>query len=382
MATGLVFAAFGIVVGTWSARLPAVAHGVGADHGELGIALVCLAAGCVLGMVVLGRCVDRARSGVLMPVAVLLLGVVLPLTAVVSSLPALCAVLVLVGLVQGTCNVTMNAHGAALQRTLGRPVLGGLHARFSIGGFVGAGIGGAVAGFGGGAGVTFLVAALACALAACAGWARRWSPTPADRRGSGAVVRDGHVPPVRIVVLLGALALAAMVAEGAVGDWGAVYLRDALGAPASVAALAYSAFAVAMTGTRLVVDRVGARAGPVRTVRWSAVVAIGALVLAVSGGSPVLALVGFAGLGVGLAAIVPTVYGAVGASARLMSVVVGTGYVGFLCGPAVIGFVSTLTGLRIALLVPAALLVAVVAGARVLRQDHTTTPMRSDPVSP
>ncbi|MFJ8957431.1 MFS transporter [Streptomyces sp. NPDC102381] len=381
VATGGVFTAFGIVIGTWSSRLPAVAEHVDAGHAELGAALMCLAAGCICGMVAVGRALERFGAAVLMPLLIAALGLVLPLTVVVPTLPVLCAVLVLLGFIQGTCNVTMNAHGSMVQRASRRPIMAGLHALFSIGGFVGAGVGAVVAGVGGGAFVTFAVAAVVAVAAAAAAWTWRYQPdelgsseragVPRERGAGG--TRTGKPPgwAVPRTLLLGLLALIGMMVEGAVGDWGAVYLRDAVGATASIAALAYSVFAVAMTLARLVADRVGERLGSVAVVRWSGFVAMLSLVLAVSVPSPVMALLGFACLGVGLAAITPTVFGAAGETGQSMSVVVGLGYVGFLVGPAVIGFTSAGVGLRFALLVPATLLLVVVVGADALRAPRS-----------
>src|SRR6266404_5580751 len=60
---------------------------------------------------------------------------------------------------------------------------------------------------------------------------------------------------------LGVLALCALLAEGAIGDWAAVYLRDYAGTSAELAALGFAAFSLAMTAGRLLGDRFVRRYG-------------------------------------------------------------------------------------------------------------------------
>jgi fucose permease len=152
------------------------------------------------------------------------------------------------------------------------------------------------------------------------------------------------------LAVLGLLALCALLAEGAMGDWSAVYLRQSLGTDAGFAALGYAGFSLAMTVGRLagdvVIERYGAIA--VLTAGSAAAAALlgGALMLA----SPWAALVGFAGVGIGIANAIPILFGAAG---RLPGVPAGigiaavstAGYCGFLAGPPLIGIAAELFGL-------------------------------------
>ncbi|WP_306213833.1 MFS transporter [Actinoplanes sp. RD1] len=72
IATSLAFLLFGAALGTWTARIPAVKQQLGLGDGRLGVALLAFAAGCILGMAVLGRLTDRLGSArVLVPAALL-----------------------------------------------------------------------------------------------------------------------------------------------------------------------------------------------------------------------------------------------------------------------------------------------------------------------
>ncbi len=163
----------------------------------------------------------------------------------------------------------------------------------------------------------------------------------------------------------------AMIAEGAASDWSAVYLYTTLSASTAFAAVAFVAFSIAMMLARLVGDRIVVRIGSVQLVRNSALFA--AIVFGVCGfliGTPTSAVIGFAGLGVGLAGLTPQIYSVAGqltasGAGRRLSVIVGMGYTGFLVGPALIGFTSAVIGLRGALAIPIllVLLIALAAGA-------------------
>jgi hypothetical protein len=91
--------------------------------------------------------------------------------------------------------------------------------------------------------------------------------------------------PPRAIVVLGAAAFCTMLAEGAAVDWSAVYLSHSFGAAAGIAALAYTAFSLAMTASRTVGDRLNRRLGPVTLARSGAVAATVGLGLALAIGS-------------------------------------------------------------------------------------------------
>jgi fucose permease len=373
MATAMVFLIFGIVAGAWTSRIPSIKAGLGLTDSQLSVALVAFAVGSITGMVVLGRFVDRVGSGTVMTVLVAAQGLFLILPAVASTPWLLCVALFILGSAQGTLNVSMNANAVEVQRAWGSPIMSTFHAIFSLGGFLGAAIGGVFAGLGLSPFTTFAIVCCG-SLAVCvvaAFWKLRAISPPGSPEASP--VDPTNTVPAKgsLVVLLGVLAMFAMVAEGAAGDWSAVYLHSTLGTSTAFAATAFVGFSIAMMLARLVGDRIVARIGPMLLVRWSAVFAalvfgIGALII----GTPVTAIIGFAGLGAGLAGITPQLYSFAGqltsaGAGRQLSIIVGMGYAGFLIGPAVIGFASTLTGLRGALAIPTlfVLVVAIAAGA-------------------
>jgi MFS family permease len=367
-ATALLFLLYGTLIGTWTARIPAVKQHLGLSDGRLSIALVGLALGAVTGMQLSGRLVDRYGSRRVMIPAALVDGCFLLPVALAPSLATLTVALFVFGVVHGVLNIAMNARGVEIERAAERPIMASFHAVYSIGGFLGAVLGGVAASAGAGPAVTFAVVAVLGA--ALAWWSGRWSTIAAagpagdaQESGTGRVALSG-------VLLLGMLALCALVGEGAAADWSSVYLRDSLHSSEGFAAAAFAAFFIAMTAGRLTGDRLAARFGAVRLVRGSGLLAAAGLGTALLVSHPVAGVMGFGCLGAGLSCVAPQVFSAAGhrnprRPAQAIARVASIGWLGFFAGPVLIGGAAEAISLPVALTIPVllALLVALAAGA-------------------
>lgn len=145
-----------------------------------------------------------------------------------------------------------------------------------------------------------------------------------------------------------------MMGEGAIADWGAVYLRNVRLTTESIAATGYAAFSVAMALGRFCGDGLTARFGAVRLVRLGGMVAAAGLSIALVVPGAAATLAGLALVGVGFSGIVPIVFSAAGRTPGIepgvaLATVTTTGYVGFLIGPPLIGFAAEWVGLPVAL---------------------------------
>jgi MFS family permease len=381
IAAALLFLLYGTLIGTWTARIPAVKAQLELTDGRLSIALVGLALGAVTGMQLSGRLVDRYGSRRIMLPAALVDGCFLLPVALAPSLMTLTLALFVFGTVHGVLNIAMNARGVEIEHAAERPIMSSFHAVYSIGGFLGAVLGGAAAWAGVGPLGTFaVVAALGAGLAA---WAGSWSTqvaAPAASSQAGA----GRGQPLRAgslsgVLPLGLLALCALVGEGAAADWSTVYLRDSLSSTEGFAAAAFAAFFIAMTAGRLTGDRLAARFGAVRLVRACGLLAAGGLGVALLVSHPVAGVIGFGCLGAGLSCVAPQVFSAAGhrnphRPAQAIARVASIGWVGFFAGPVLIGGAAEAVSLPVALAVPVllALIVALAAGA--LRPARSPAP--------
>jgi fucose permease len=177
--------------------------------------------------------------------------------------------------------------------------------------------------------------------------------------------------PTRPVLLIGLVGFCAVFAEGASADWCAVYLRDVVGASPATAAAAYTGFACAMAAARLTGDRVVARFGSVATVRVGGALAASGAVLVVLAETPLLAIPGFALIGLGIAVVVPLAFAAGGRavpqSGQGIAAVATIAYGAGLAAPGAIGAIADLSSLPAAFVVVAVLCVVFGLGAGALR---------------
>ena len=141
-----IFLLNGLIFGAWAARIPAVRDRVGLSDGELGIVLACAAVGSILAMPIAGGRAARIGSRRATRAAFALVCLATGLIALAPSLPVLCLLAFFYGASMGSLDVTMNAHGVAVERRYGRSILASFHAAFSIGGLAGGVIGAVCAG--------------------------------------------------------------------------------------------------------------------------------------------------------------------------------------------------------------------------------------------
>ncbi|WP_412061824.1 MFS transporter [Rubrivirga sp. IMCC45206] len=358
------FWANGVLYGTWASRIPEIQAQTGLGEGALGLALLGLAAGLVVSASAAGPLVARlgAHRVTLWALAVFAAGVVGP--GLATGFGSLALALVGVGLASGLLDVAMNAWAAEVEAADGASILGACHGLFSLGGMVGAGIGALAAAASVPLGLHFGASGLVFAGATLVqGW-RAWAPR------SEAPVHDGPAVawPTGPVAGLAALAVCGLVVEGAVADWGAVFMREVLAASPAVAALGFAAFSACMAGTRFGADALTDRWGDASVVRAGAAVGAVGLATVVLAPAVWIAVVGFGLVGLGMAAVVPALFRAASRAPLPPGVgiaaVASAGYLGFLAGPPVLGFVAEAAGLRVSFGLLVALAAAVALGSR------------------
>lgn len=371
LATFAFFALYGFVLGMWIVHIPTVEQRVGIDHAVLGLLLLLLGGGAFVGMQVAGPLIDRFGPRRVMPVSAALCSIALILPGLATGVWGLGAALLVFGFFNGCLDVTMNAHAVTVERGYRRPVMSAFHAAFSLGGVLAALVGARTLSWGWSMPATLVgVSALGLAVTLSAS-PSLLRPDAASRPDAAVQPRTKRRMSPRIWAMA-ALAFMLMLCEGVANDWSVLDLRTVLDAPAATAALAYGAFATAMTIGRLLADRVVARFGPVALVRYGAALgAVGLAMVAISPWIP-LVLIGWAVAGIGLSGCVAQLFSAAGhadegAAGVNISRVAGLGYVGMLAGPAVIGPLTHFIPLNLTFFLPAALCIAAAGAARVLR---------------
>jgi fucose permease len=346
-ATAAVFFVNGAGVGTLLPQVPYLRDQLDISKGVIGLCLLAMTLGALIAMPIAGQLLDRRPSRAIVRGAIAVYPLTLAFPLLARTPLVLAALLFVVGAANGFLDISMNAHGAAIERDEQRPIMSSLHAGWSLGGVAGAVAVGLSAGASVDPRVHMVVTAIVLWLLGV---------TVARSIGHADVVAEeqsaGFRLPPRDVILLGVLCILVMVTEGAMNDWSALYLREDLGTSAGVAATGFAAFSAGMAIGRFGGDAIVARFGAERVLRGGA--ALAALVLGafLAVGEPAAALPGLALVGLGVANGVPLLFSAAGRTATPGPAIaaVGTmGYVAFLGGPPFLGFLADAIGLPSAL---------------------------------
>ena len=367
-AVAVMFLVNGFIMGSWAPQIPLLLPRHGLTAFGLGLLILGLGLGAVAAMALAGGLIARLGSAkVLRSFAVAASGT-LAAVVLAPTLALLALAMVGMGGLIGCMDVAMNANAVEVERRLGRAIMSSSHGFWSLGGFLGGGLGGVLIAALGSAGHALVVSAVALALVGLAAPHLRGAP-PVPHPPTAAGGAGSHWPRGGAIYLLGLMALGAMVPEGAVLDWSALYLARELGSPVAASGLAFAGFAAAMALMRFAGDHLRNRHGAATTLRVSGAVAAAGLLAASLAPTAPLAIAGFALAGLGIANMVPIILSAAGNHPGLgagvgISVVTMMGYSGILVAPASIGLVADHIGFRLTYAVLALVLIGVAALAR------------------
>jgi fucose permease len=348
VALAVLFVVFGTLDGTWAARLPALKQRLGLDSGRLGLVVFLVSLTATLLLPVAGWL--AARRGSRMPTALGLFLAAVGITgaAFAPSFGTVVPAVLVIGAGWGIADVAANAHGVALEKSIGTPILSVLHGMWSFGLLAGSGIAAGAAAASISPRWQFPVVCGA-ALVVVAVFAPRLLP------GTAADVDSAHFALPRGALALPAfLTFCALFVEFAAINWTAVFLTGPVGASATAAAAGLVVYALAMAFARLAGDRLLLQWGIGRLARRSGAFTCGGMVLALATRSTVPALIGFALVGAGCAAIVPALFRVGGSvpgvsSGAGIASVATAGYAGAVVNGPAIGFLARGIGLSAAL---------------------------------
>lgn len=363
-ARSAVFAAFalnGVIFATLFSRMPLVRSELGLSNAELGLLLLAGSGASVLALPMSGPLIERFTAGAVVRAGALLSGasilVVTVGASVLHSVPVVAVGLVGYGVGQSVWDVAMNVEGAAVERHVGRSTMPQLHAGWSVGSLVGAGVG---VGMAAGEVPLPVHAALIVVLAVPAAlFSVRYYLPATGERPHGPRPRSAWTEPRTLAI--GLMVLAFALVEGVAYDWLALAVVDGYDAPDWVGTSAFSLFLVLMLAGRLCSPWLLGRAGRTAVLWACCAAAAGGVVLTVYGAHPALVGLGIAIWGLGASLGFPVGISAAADEPRRaparVSVVSTIGYAAFLAGPPLLGSIGDAVGTLHSLLVVAVVMV-------------------------
>ena len=376
----VIFALNGFGISAWVARIPSVRDHLGITVAQVGILILGISVGSVIGLVLASHIVHWLGGRRSIRLAMIVAGVALAGvgfgTSVLSSFGVVLAALLLYGFCSAICDVAMNVEGAAVERASGRTIMPLFHASWSLGTVLGAALGSAAA-FAGidpvwHLGVIGLLLIVAIPIVV------RFIPDDVqlDEHGTPAApatFRDRmSIWLEPRTLLIGLIVLGMAFTEGSANDWLALGMVDDRGVDNGQGALLFGVFTVSMTLGRIVGGPLIDRVGRVVALRASGAAAAVGLAIVILVPSVPIAVVGIVLWGIGASLGFPMGMSAAGddparAAARV-SAVATIGYVAFLVGPPLIGFVGNQIGILNALWIVLVLIVLSVLAAPAARE--------------
>ncbi|MEU9404292.1 MFS transporter [Streptomyces sp. NPDC048281] len=361
VAIAALFCTLGFQYATWASRIPAIKADLGLTAAEVGVLLMAAGIGAVASFPLVPVLMKRLGSARLALLSALCLTLLLLGLALAPDYPVALLVMVADGVFVGCLNVAMNAQGTALETRYSRTTMARLHATFSAGSLLAAllasGMNAATSSVPAHFGVAAAVLVLLTALARPG---LLDDEAPAAEKEDEARSRTGWSLPSRVTLWMCCAMAFGTVTEGAMNDWSALYLREVAKATAELAPMGIAVFSGMMVLARLFADGWRSRWGDGRVVLFGSALAAAGLAFALLSGGVAAALIGFACVGLGCAAVTPCVYvAAAKQGSEALALVAATGTTGLLAGPPLIGFVASSSSLAWGLAVVAAAAVVV-----------------------
>lgn len=350
----------GFGLASWATRTPALRDALGASTQQMGMILFGFSCGAMCGVLSAGWL--TGRFGAKRIACAGLLALQLGLILLASSALAGSAVLAFLGLFAygvgiGWAEIAVNIEAAAVERAGKQQIMTTLHGFFSLGTLAGASLG-------------MTMTALQVQIQAHLGIAVvaslvvifiavRRMPQLSRVAGAGEATPDGSRKrlwdqlrdPSLLVICYIVLAMA--LAEGTATDWLPLLMIDGYGFDATMGTQIYVGFTLAMTITRFAGGAFVEQVGKVRALYASAILAALGLALIVVSPWPWLAIAAVLAWGIGASLGFPLAISAAadsgGNPAQRVSIAATGGYIGFLVGPPMLGFLGEHHGLRMAM---------------------------------
>jgi MFS family permease len=341
---GIMFFLAGLCFASWASRIVTVQQTLHLSDAGLGAVLFSLPVGLMCSLPFSGWIITIIGSRKLLIASLIAYGISLIGLSLAQNIVQLIACLVFFGFSSNAVNISVNTQAVAAEVLYEKPIMASFHGLWSLAGFTGAGIG------------TFMIAHnitpfhhflfissfIVVMIIIAARYLKNDKVTD-----SGPV----FVMPDSSLIKLGIIAMCSMICEGAMFDWSVIYFKKVVTAPTALIGAGFTAFMCTMAGGRFIADWFAKRYGLKRILQVSGSLTVTGLLIAVIFPYFYTAMAGFLLVGAGVSSVVPMVYSAAGRSKTMqpgvaLAAVSTIGFIGFLFGPPIIGFIAGLATLR------------------------------------
>ncbi|MFD2587577.1 MFS transporter [Croceitalea marina] len=337
-APAFVFTSLNIWFGTWAIYIPTVKEKLAIDKADLGIAIFFLSLGVFTVFPIASKIINRLGVGKATWFAVVLNSAMALFPLLAPSYYSLCVALFFLGASNGLLDIAMNTLVTEIEKEDKKNFMSAAHGFFSLGGIL-VGLGSFLIPLIGNPFLHMLITTIIV-------FSINFSLKKHYYQVKAAPIEKEpfSFKLFKPLLILGIIGFVSMGSEGAIIDWSGLYLKEITLAPEFLIGAGFLAFSITMTLGRFFGDWISGKIGSVKIVGAGAVIAAIGYAFVLSGNT-VLAIIGFALNGLGFSVMVPELFRIGGnvkgvESSQGVAFIAGTGYLGFLLGPVILGFTA------------------------------------------
>lgn len=338
-ASALLFFCFSLIFSTWVSYIPYVAEAIGISEAKIGGAIFASSLGAFIMIPIANTLVDGVGVGRITYFSLLFFcaGFFGPFLAV--NYIDLCVALFVFGMSSSCYAISLNSLTATIEKQDGVYIMSGSHGFWSIGGVIGASSSSFIA-----ASLPHPILHVASVVLLIVVIQTYLRSEYFSRKSEASVKTKRNIKKIRPLIIIALVGLTFMVSEGAIADWGALYLKKIIHIPLQYIGMGYAVFSMAMVIGRFTGDKLSKKFGSWRLIAYASFLSIAgfAIILIIQ---PFLSLAGFFIVGLGFSVIVPEVFRLASNVEGIktkdgVSVIAATSNVGFLVGPVLLGFLA------------------------------------------
>lgn len=348
IAVSIFFFISGFTFSTWASRIPEIQSGLKLNDAELGSMLILLPAGVIITMPFAAILLTKFTSRKTMLIASLLYVLLLNLLGLSNNVWEIGGILFLFGAARNLFNISINTQAVGVQNEIEKPILSSFHGVWSIAGLAGAGVASILISLD----IKLIAHFNLVSFVSLVFIILTYQFTFKDKAPTS-TSQKGILLPDRALMKLGFIAFFGMVCEATMSEWGVIYFIKVVHAPKSYITIGYIAYLTSMTLGRFVGDRLTRKYGPTMHLKIAALLVFIGVSVVLIFPNLIISAIGYFIVGFGLSCIMPLVFSLASKNSLLapgpaITSISTVGYLGFLTGPPLIGYISYSINIRVA----------------------------------
>jgi MFS family permease len=346
VAVSIFFFISGFTFSSWASRIPTLQENLHLNEAQLGSVLFALPMGLILTLPFTGMLLGRVSSRSVMLAGALLYAVLLPALGLVNQVWQLVIILFLFGSSRNFLNISINAQSVGVQALYKKSIITSFHGIWSVAGFAGAALGSLMISWNVSPFIHFVIVGALTLVMIVFSFG---DALPGDAK------TDTKKPllalPDKPLLKLGLIAFGSMACEGTMYDWSGIYFQKEIHVAPNYIGMGYVAYMCAMAAGRFAGDKLVNRYGAQRMLQVCGSLIAAGLLIAVCFPYFITGMIGYLVTGFGVSCVLPLVFSITGKNTKLaagptIAAVSVVGYLGFLLGPPVIGYIAQAANLR------------------------------------